>query len=508
MSRRRTMPPAVPSAPKAVVAAAGRYDPRRPDSIGKPKGSNEWQTEVWAFRDLIGEFLFSTEWLGNCLSRVKLKAVEVDALGRIGEDAKDQTVLDAVDGLCGSPSRQAGILKTLGDNLSTVGEAWVIAETRASAAAGGAPIPGGDTGDEVFASWTVASTEEVKQGQGGAVILDRGDGKKRTVDPDEGALVIRIWNPDARRHNDAFSWTKAALPILREMVDIERYVLALMESRYANSGLLLVPSELSFPYPDPADLVPGEDPLIVGLSRALTAAISDPGTASAVAPIIIRGAAQHLAEVRHISFAAALEAVVAGMRQDCIRRLALTAAHPPEVLTGLGDSTHWNAALVDETAMKLYVEPFILLICAALTDAYLRPVLEAAGVADPEAWALWYDASELLTDPDRTEDVRWAFEHGVINADTARRELGFEETDAPVDKDPAIEMAMELVRSAPNLMKDPGLASIVEQIRATLEGRDADEELIKPLGGGTDEAGNRPEVPGEDGTTDDTGDDV
>src|SRR6185436_14389165 len=79
------------------------------------------------------------------------------------------------------------------------------------------------------------------------------------------------------------------------------------------------------------------------------------------------------------------------------------------------------------------------LICGALTQGYLRPMLRAAG--EPLVGegggrlVVWYHASELTQRPDRSEASRALNEMLIVNDVATRRESGFDESDAPSKKE-------------------------------------------------------------------------
>ena len=65
------------------------------------------------------------------------------------------------------------------------------------------------------------------------------------------------------------------------------------------------------------------------------------------------------------------------------------------------------------------------LICQALTDNIISKVLADEGI-DPRKYVLWYDASGLTTDPDKTNAATNAFTNGAINGEAFRDYLGLD----------------------------------------------------------------------------------
>ena len=52
------------------------------------------------------------------------------------------------------------------------------------------------------------------------------------------------------------------------------------------------------------------------------------------------------------------------------------------------------------------------MICEALTNDYLRPVLEASGI-DPEPYVVWYDSSPLTVRPNQGQDAKDLYDRGM-----------------------------------------------------------------------------------------------
>lgn len=96
-----------------------------------------------------------------------------------------------------------------------------------------------------------------------------------------------------------------------------------------------------------------------------------------------------------------------------------------------------SAWAVQDDAVRAHIGPLISQICTALTIKILWPALRAAGEADPETKCVWWDASAITQRPDRSEVVLSAAtaKPAIIGGKAARRELGFDETDAPTPEE-------------------------------------------------------------------------
>ncbi|MGW5819181.1 Hint domain-containing protein [Streptomyces noursei] len=90
---------------------------------------------------------------------------------------------------------------------------------------------------------------------------------------------------------------------------------------------------------------------------------------------------------------------------------------------------------LEESSIKIHIEPLLALVCDALTHQYLRPSLEALGVPDVEELALWYDVSDLVQQANRPQHALQAYQQGAISERTLRTILGFGEEDAPTKEE-------------------------------------------------------------------------
>jgi len=137
-------------------------------------------------------------------------------------------------------------------------------------------------------------------------------------------------------------------------------------------------------------------------------------------------------------------------RNGAVTRLATALDIPAEQLTGLGDMTHWGAAQIEESGIKVHITPDMEMICHAFTEGFLYPTLEAEGRAltGPRGGkaVIWYDPSEIVMRPDRSKEAIEAYDRGELSGPAFLRELGFSETDQPDEEELAriIELKRQL----------------------------------------------------------------
>jgi hypothetical protein len=450
-----------PAAPRILVSAATLVSRSSLTGLAKVK---PWQTAAWEMYDEIGELHSAVGWLAHSLSRARLYVADMPEGGAPEGDpvpTENTDAIAALDELFGGPAGHPQMLSRFAVHLTVPGESYLIgldldAEPVAGDTAPAQPSPVGPDGQPVEQGprrrWLVASSDEFTTNNGKVSVRLPDSDREVEVDLDR-STVIRLWRPHARRAWDADSPTRACLGALRELVTASARINADLESRLAGAGMLVMPSSATVARQGaPDDGSPGGEQLVddedyATLIEAMVTPISDRDSASAVVPILVRVDDTAVDKVRHISFATPLDGKVQDLREASIKRLALGLDVPPEVLLGMTDANHWTGWQIEESAVKLSVEPLLTLIVNALTESYLRPALVALGVANPERYAIWYDVSELVLRPNRFEQALKLYAEGMISIAAVLREGGFAPEDVPNSTEQARHLLLSLVRA-------------------------------------------------------------
>jgi len=386
-----------------------------------------WQEAAWETYDRVGELRFAAQWMSNALSRCRLYVGVPDADG-----SSDPDPIDPADAATGNAQARVPLLDLfngaheqmlarLAIHLLIPGESYIV----------GLDIDG-------ERKWIVASGDEFTKK--GRVVKVRMPDTNEDVEVDvKNSTVIRIWRPHARRGWEADSPVRALLPVLQELLNLTAHITATVESRLAGAGILWMPEGTTLPKPvNSPNAQLHEDPSMATLIDAMVTPISMRDSASAVVPIIARipdaVEGKTPAKPQFMSFATPLDAKVQELREAAIRRLATGLDMPPEILLGLaGTTSHWTAWQLEESAIKLHIEPLLALICSALTEKFLRPALIALEVPDADNYVIWFDASELALRPNRGPEAQALHEMLLVAGDTTRREAGFGDEDKPDD---------------------------------------------------------------------------
>ena len=458
--------PAPQPPPEALTAAAA--PPPGPETKFLRR-TEAWQEEVWRFHETLGEFNFGVGWQASMLSRVRLRAARLQPDTDEPEIVTSGTAADLMMLFGGGVAGQSQIMRRLTVQLALPGEGYLVGEQ-----------------DAKMERWQVRSVDEVRVQSGKYQVMDE---ESATTGQDwrdlaEEHHVVRVWRPHDRYYHMADSPARSARDIMRELELVNRKITAEYLSRLASAGLLMLPDELSFPVRE--EFEDEDNPLMAEWIAIAAAAIENPGTASAVVPIPLVGPAEAIEKVKHVDFTLKIDDKIIERRDSAIKRLATKLDMPAEILLGMGDVNHWGQWQLEESGLKTHIAPIAELICDALTRGYLQPRLEASG-EDPAAWVVWYDMSELALSPDRSGNATLAYDRLELSGPAYRRELGFDEDDAPKDDELKTQALKAIVRTLPS-----GAASALAQ----LLGEDVPQIVpVSPQDPGTAEAvqqGNTP----------------
>jgi hypothetical protein len=404
------------SAPEALTAAAKILNPT---GVGRSTAEiqySSWQDEAWSFFEAEGEYWYGVTWLAQALSRVKLvAAVEVPG-GDEPEVISEGDAVDIVQSLGGGPGGQAAMMKAFGIHLQVPGKVWLVGEDLAAG----------------IRKWSTKSAKELRQSSRGGYEILVDDGVWAPLVKD--SLVVPIWDPDPQYSFKATSPAKSALACLRKIDLYNRTIVAKLVSRLALNGFFFMPSEATFPVKQEFKDQP--DPFVAELVDIAARAIQNPGDARSALPIPLKVKSELIEKFRHMKvfeveeFRELIEA-----RDKEIVRLANMSNIPAEVMTGMGDVNHWTAWQLSEDAARIHVAPLAEIVCSGLTAGFLQPTLVAEGKpltdSSGNRIVVWYDVSDLVAKPDRTQQANDARDRLTISDEAYRTLMGLDESMAP-----------------------------------------------------------------------------
>ena len=451
--------------------------------------SQDWQQDAWEMFDLVGEHRYLTTTLAGRLSQARLYVgrrpqVETDD----PEPANEPEVQAILEAFGKTSAGRSQLMKRMAVNLSVTGDGWFVGIPPMILPASERPhnidrILGGtslDDTDPADLEWRMLSVSEVSS-RGTNIELSFGAGREEKVEcsPDD-IYLVRVWNPHPRRWWEADSPTRASLPVLRELVGLTMKIAAQVDSRLAGAGVFIVPQSAKTALLNQLgmDADTEEDPFTEAMMEAMLTPIQDRASASAVVPLVFTVPDEAADKFRHITFDRPMDTEDRPLREEAIRRLALSQDAPPEVLLGTAGMNHWGGWLVKEDVVSTHIEPPLSLVCDALTTQYLWPVLEEMGYDDFEEYVIWYDVSHLITRPNHSSNALVLHERGVIGDATLRFASGFDEIDAPYgeDVDIATQMVIGMVQENPGLIQSPGVPYLLGEVRALITGQVVVEE--------------------------------
>lgn len=387
----------------------------------------KWQQDAWEMYDNVAEFGYGVDVLADTIARLTLfVAKRPKDPTEVPSPMEEINQLDeqVLAPLASPVSGHGDLLRALAQNLLVPGECFLMGR---NARTPSVAEP---------AMWDVYSTEEVKADSSGQVkIRTAKDWELVTETKDR---LTRIWIRHPRNGQLAHSAARRLLDIGEEILLIQRTIRAAARSRIASNGLLFLSSKLSFGSIDHTrdgqDGSAAQDPFIQKFTETAVANIRDEGVASAVVPIIVRGEGLPDEMVKFIAMANPADEKLLARLEHAIRRLATGMNLPAEVITGLGDISHWGQWFSDENMFKAHAQPLAIAICDALSRALLP---------DKPDYMIWYDSRAVTSRPNRSEDTKYAYDNELINNVEARAGLGFADVDAPTDEERLTRLVLE-----------------------------------------------------------------
>lgn len=405
-----------------------------PSMLGR---CSDWQDEAWKMYRCVGELGYYVRWRANSCSRVRFVASEIDPdtgepTGSIAEDnAEGQRFVDIVRKIAGGRGGQAQLIKRTVEILTVPGELWIAILMRKE---------GRGARERVVDKWYAVTRKQIEKGtRRDSVLIKLPDGSKHEFNEANGDSMFRVWNPDAEDAAEPDSPVRACLVPLREIVRTSKKIANADNSRLINNGALFVPSEASLPdsqAPTAEDkpagsptnaAVPGGRRVAASLQQAIVqvaeTAAKDENSMASLVPIVVSAPGEHLKNVHHLEFGKDVAKTELEKRDNAIARLAMGLDMSPERLLGLSKANHWSSRTIGDEDVQLHIAPPMETICQALYDSVLRNMLEDDGI-DPDEYTLWYDASELTSDPDLTDEAKDAHEKGGITTEALVRIYG------------------------------------------------------------------------------------
>jgi hypothetical protein len=422
--------PATPRSPQPVgdtLVAAGMSYPGLLPKGGRraPIQKKAWQREAWEMFEAVGEFAFGMTWQSNVCSRARLVVKKRNAKGGLDVLPPTHAGVIALNQLTGGPEGQGEFIRAATLHLGVAAECYLVNRRMT---AEDDPMQRTVPADSYV--WEVVGTEEITD-NGGVWTLNYENG--RTVQLEETDTVIRVWMPHPRNRFNAYSLSKTALPIMREIVGFDSHIRAQQASRLTGNGLVLFPAEMGIKPPQSWDRAAADattaDIVTAIFMDAAMASKDITGTAADQVPITMSPPGEFIDKIRHIKFWTEFDDKVITGRNNSLVRLATTIDLPKEVVTGTGDMNRWGAWQVEESSIKVHIEPKLDMLAALLTLKYLQPALQ------DDSLVITVDTAVLRLRPNRSKEALELNDRGILSNAATLRETGFDPDSDGMEKE-------------------------------------------------------------------------
>jgi hypothetical protein len=420
----------------SVVAPPPARSGAKSDDPGSLK---DWQRQAWGYYKTLGEIHYGAGFYARMLSGVRLFVEQRDADGDWVEMEGESPLAAQLERLENARGGMSALQGSYGTLTFVQGESMLCCTLEGYGEdAYGEPLLGVD-GEAYTEVWEMLSAAELTYSKGEKIYTRRRGGagageKYQETDPEDpqpGTMIAyRFYHRDPEYSGLADSSMRAVLSDCEELLLLKQSIRNTARNRGAGNGVLVLPSSMG------GDLIDTGDGVMVpknakAIFDALTAPIANEQAASAVSPLILFAPPDTTSSTAfHIDLRGAALYRETGLRDECIRRIAIGLDMPPENLLGTAGVNHWTAWQIDEAAWKNHGAPVARELVEQLTSALLKPVALDLGI-DPHDIRVWYDATDVVEDPDRGHAAMDAHDRLIISDASARRDLGFDEDDAP-----------------------------------------------------------------------------
>jgi len=397
-----------------------------------------WQARAMSYFDLVPEVNFAATYMGNMQRKVRLFPALMDDETHEPEEVDSGPIFDVFDRIRDRSGGREDLQADYARLKYLIGEGYLTAS----------PDP------EYGEVWEFLSPNELRVQPGGyasrfrapmlsadqyligndpAQVAEYGEpeGPSFAESGPDVILVYRLW-----RQHPAYSFLanchmQACVDILEELVLSQYSVRAQLKSRLNQAGILWIPDEISFTgLGNDAEEDPTTDVFQQRIAQASMAAISDPGSAAALVPIIARIAGEYIKDITYTRFNDSTgELAEISQRTEMVERYAVGSELPPELFRSKEDINHWGSWMVDEDQWKAYGHPMALEFSRDLVAAYLRPTLKAMDFPDWERATIGIDPAAVINHPDRAKDADALYAGRAISKKVWRESKGYNDND-------------------------------------------------------------------------------
>jgi hypothetical protein len=324
-------------------------------------GGVQWQTEAFTYYRLIGQIRKVEAVKANTLSACRLRLKRLNNEGE-PEDTQDPRALRVWNALVGPHGGKRELMRKYGMLMDIAGEAFLI----------GVPTLDPEDaylveeqGDSPGLTWEFVSRQELRgdrpdltRNKPGVIFRDAAGVASLATRPiPPSAYIARSWTPDPQWTELPDSAMRSVIPDAEEYVKLRDVVSGAIRQRMA-AGLLLVPSSASFGSFDETLEEEGDwddeaDPLLVDLTRHMSAPLVDRRDSATFVPLILSGDAEDLKEIRMLDLSFGNQNIewATPLREEKLRMISQTLDAPPETMEGRADLNHWCITAEDSQVL-------------------------------------------------------------------------------------------------------------------------------------------------------------
>jgi hypothetical protein len=407
-----------------------------------------WARDAYVFADEIGEVGFVMNLQANTGAQCRLQPQAFDLETREWKETNDERVLRVSAAFVGPQGGTAELIRRGFLHLGIAGETLLV----------GAPV------DEVDLSyglhWEFLSSEELVLQRGGKAVR-KFDGNTGEPLGDE-VYLSRIYRSHPMFSALADSPMRRVLSICQEILNLTQMVSAIVRSRLS-AGILYVPEEITFATDSDPDDPNGEaldeddlrdmvEVFLKQLAEHLRAPVEDRASAAALVPLLMRGPAEMFDKVGLIEIARGLDTYAQDLRKEALTRLAAGLDVDPAIVQGAASLNHWTMYQVDANFVTKQVRPTGDLLARALTEVYLRTMLEVFEGMQPEETRLYrwiFDPAAIMARTDEAASSRILYDMNVLSDDALLRANGFADADRVDPEELNTRLAIQMLQRDP-----------------------------------------------------------
>lgn len=379
-------------------------------------GTRHGDRGVWDVYRRVPEVRAAVEWLTLAMSRVKLYPAWIPDDGGdpqpIEEDARDPEttiLINAVRELFGGPLQQATMLRDWYRYRLVAGECIIAAvkptiEERKQYAIldewlwmvrDATPVSGTNTGTNITLTWETHR---------GAITREF-----NTANVPDDVIFVHNRVRDPANPTLTMSPTRTVMDDAEVLINVADSINAMSVSRITTAGMIAVTADVTIPGFGGPGAPEDEDPILAGLTDTMAARNDNRRSAASRGPDVFR------ASIRSdkASINDAITTIDTSTKYDertldildwGSRRVAINFNVPVEVTNGTADPNHWNALQEGQDGARIVIAPNAADFCRLMTEVWFqwRAITSGVSVKTIRQATLWYDASALVQDPDRS----------------------------------------------------------------------------------------------------------